>query len=72
MVPGTAKAVDTVAAKALGRKLATAKRRVELMRGKGWPAEHGWNHDLGEVRGVVIEKEEIADRLEAARRRARL
>lgn len=69
VVPGTAKAVDTAGATALGRKLATGKRRVELFRGGRWPPEGGWNDDLGEVRGVVVEGEGIAKRLEAARLR---
>lgn len=69
ITPGTAKAVDTAAALALGRTVATAKRRVELVRDGRWPPVEGWDEDLGEVRGVVVDAEGIAERLEAARTR---
>ncbi len=72
ITPGTTKAVDTAAAMALGRAVATAKRRVELVRAREWPAKEGWADDLGEVRGIVIEDEGVAERLEAARRNATL
>ncbi len=67
VVPGTAKAVDTAQALALGRRMALARRRMELIRAGAWPAEAGWGEDLGEVRGVVVEVEGVAERLEAAR-----
>ncbi|MGO7868653.1 hypothetical protein AB9E15_05335 [Rhizobium leguminosarum] len=67
VVPGTAKAVETVAAQALGRKVAMAKRRLGLVRDGRWPAERGWGEDLGEVREMGVEEEGIAERLEAAR-----
>lgn len=69
VVPGASKAVDTVGAVALGRRIGTAKRRVELMRNGKWPAPDGWDKDLGEIRGVVVDEEGIAGRLEAARSR---
>ncbi|MBX5046974.1 hypothetical protein [Rhizobium lentis] len=67
VVPGTAKAIDTAQAMALGKRVATAKRRLELVRKKEWPAQKGWANNLGEVRGIVVEEERIAERLEAAR-----
>ncbi|TCU29929.1 hypothetical protein [Rhizobium laguerreae] len=70
ITPGTAKAVDTSAAMALGRAVAMAKRRVELVRGERWPAQDGWTENLGEVRGMVVEEEGVASRLKAARSRA--
>ncbi|MBA5804444.1 hypothetical protein [Rhizobium changzhiense] len=73
VVPGTAKAVDTVAAQALGRKVAMAKRRLGLVRDGRWPpAEQGWGEDLEEVRGMGVEEEGIAERLEEARTRYRI
>lgn len=69
VLPGTARAVDTVAAQALGRKVATAKRRLGLVRDGRWPPADSWADDLGEVRGIVVEEEGIAERLEAARTR---
>ncbi|MGR9394910.1 hypothetical protein ACU8OL_18210 [Rhizobium leguminosarum] len=69
VVPGTARAVDAAGALALGRQMAKAKRRVELVRDGRWPAPEGWAEELGEVRGVVVEEEGIAVRLEAARGR---
>ncbi len=68
VTPGTTKSVDTAATMALGRAAATARRRVELVRAGEWPPKKGWAEDLGEVRGIVIEEEGIAERLEAARR----
>lgn len=67
VVPGTAKAVDTAKSLALGQQVARAKRRVELMQAGKWPPEPGWDDDLGEIRGVVVEEEGIAERLGAAR-----
>ncbi len=72
VTPGTTKAVDTTAAMALGREVATAKRRVELVRAREWPPKEGWADDLGEVRGIVVEEEGMAERLEAARRQRAL
>ncbi|MBB3394474.1 hypothetical protein [Rhizobium sp. BK060] len=71
VVPGTAKAVDTAGALAFGRQVALAKRRVALVREGKWAAPDGWDADLGEVRGVIVGKEGIAERLKAARERAR-
>ncbi|WP_156390477.1 hypothetical protein [Rhizobium sp. Root1203] len=67
VMPGTATAVDSVAAMALGRRLAIAKRRVELMRGGQWPAREGWQEEVDPVRGMVVEGEGAAVALEAAR-----
>lgn len=72
VTPGTTKAVDTTQAMALGKAAATAKRRLELVKGGRWPAPEGWAEDLGEFRGIVVEEEGIAERLEAARRNVRL
>ncbi len=72
VTPGTTKAVDAAAAMALGREVATAKRRVELVRAGEWPPKAGWADDVGEVRGIVVEEEGVAERLEAARRRRAL
>jgi hypothetical protein len=69
VVPGTTKAVDSAAAIELGRGVAAARRRVELVRAGEWPPKAGWADDLGEVRGIVIEEEGVAERLEAARGR---
>jgi hypothetical protein len=69
VVPGTAKAIDTAKALRLGKQLALAKRRMELVKGGAWPPSAGWGDDLGEVRGVVVEEEGFAERLEAASRR---
>jgi len=71
VVPGTAKAVDGAAAKARGLEVARAKRRVELVRAGQWPAPVGWDEDLGEVPGMVVTEEGIAEGLKAARFRAR-
>lgn len=67
VVPGTAKAVDSAKAMALGRRLAVAKRRVELVRAGTWSPEPGWDNHLGEITEVVLKEEGIAERLEAAR-----
>jgi len=67
VVPGTARVVDTTAAQALGRKVAMAKRRLGLVRDGRWPAERGWGEDLGEVRGVGVEEDGVAERLKVAR-----
>jgi len=71
VVPGTARAVDGAAAKALGLEVARAKRRVELVRAGKWPPGEGWDEDLGEVRGIVVSEEGLAVRLNAARMGAR-
>ncbi|WP_064681264.1 hypothetical protein [Rhizobium bangladeshense] len=70
VVPGTSKAIDTAQAMALGNRVAIAKRRIELVRKEAWPAQKGWADNLGEVRGIVVEEEGIAERLEAARLKA--
>lgn len=67
VVPGTAAAVNVVAAKALGRRSAVAKRRVALMREGKWPPrDSGWMADaVGEP--MAVEPEGLAERLKAAR-----
>ncbi len=72
VTPGTTKAVDTAAAMALGRAAAMAKRRLGLVKAGEWPPKAGWADDLGDVRGIVVEEEGVAERLEAARRQRAL
>jgi len=54
VVPGTAKAADTARGRALGLRLATARKRMELVRDRAWPAPRGWEDDLGEMRVPMI------------------
>ncbi|WP_206051218.1 hypothetical protein [Neorhizobium sp. T7_12] len=67
VVPGTSRAVDTAKSLALGRRMAIAKRRVELLRSDRWPPQEDWTDDLGNFSRILVEEERIAERLEAAR-----
>lgn len=69
VVAGTARATDLSRGTTLGRKLAVAKRRLELFQRGEWPPNGDWAKDLGAVEVLQLAKDGIADRLETARMR---
>jgi hypothetical protein len=69
VVPGTTQGLDTVAAQALGRRVAKARRRVALFRAGEWPAPEGWDSDVTPVKMSPVTVDGVANRLERARTR---